>query len=185
MRTKAHTSAVSWWWWWVHMCVGRGVWHCLWKSVSGCGCPAGPVPLWCWFPSEQYSCWCCWPQTLWQALVPLHSPPSKPTIPQPLGLHQPSLPQAPKGPVSSHPTLCTLTFLFSFSQLAPHPSSSPILTAHLLTSSLLSRYLTDPSSVPSLRQDSFSDSTCVSNIISLCNWIWPRGVFSQNGSDLA
>lgn len=180
--TKAHTGAASRWWWWVHMCVGRGVWHYLWKSVSGCGCPACSamvlISLW------QCSCWCCWPRTLWQALVLLHCPPFSPTIPQSLGLHQPSLCQAPKSPVSSCPTLhaLTLTCLCSFSRLSPCPSSS-ILTAQLLTSPLLSLFLTDLISVPPLREDSLPDSTCVSNIISSCNWIWPRGIFSQNGSD--
>lgn len=159
--------------------------------------PLVEVCEWMWLPCRacsavvlislwQCSCRCCWPWTLWQALVPLHSSPSNPTTPHSLGLHQPSLPQAPKSPVSSRPTLCTLTLtcLCSFSHLAPRPSSSPVLTAQLLTSSPISLYLTDLSSVPPLREDSLSDSTCVSNIISSCNWIWPRGIFSQNGSDL-
>lgn len=187
MRTKAHT------YWCCVMMVVVGPYVCGQRGMA----LLVKVCEWMWLPCRacsavvlislwQCSCWCCWPRTLWRALVLLHCPPFSPTIPQSLGLHQPSLRQAPKSPVSSCRTLraLTLTCLCSFSHLSPCPSSS-ILTAQLLTSPLLSLYLTDLSSEPPLREDSLPDSTCVSNIISSCNWIWWRGIFSQNWSDLA
>lgn len=170
---------------------GGGGSICVWAEGYGTTCEslwvdvaALPVLPWCWSLSDSAAVgaaghepcdkpWCC-----------STASPFSPTIPQSLGLHQPSLCQAPKSPVSSCPTLhaLTLTCLCSFSRLSPCPSSS-ILTAQLLTSPLLSLFLTDLISVPPLREDSLPDSTCVSNIISSCNWIWPRGIFSQNGSD--
>lgn len=168
-RTKAHSGAVRWWWW-VCLYVGRGVMAPL---VKGCE--------WMWllcracsalrFIPSDCSCWCCWPQILWPALVLLHSPPSNPTISWSL-----DLPQAPKSPVSSCLTLrgLTLTCHCHFSHLAPHPSSFILLA-------LLSLHLADLSSMSPLMEDSLPDSTSVSNIISPCNLsLARRGVTWHN-----
>lgn len=155
-----------------HVCGQRGIA----PLVKGCE--------WMWWSSRACSAEVL--ISLWLQLLvllatdPVTSPGASP-LPSIQSYH-PSVSGPPSGSkksceLLSH-SLCPHPNLPLLSCLAPHPSSS-VLTA------LLSLHLADLSSMHPLMEDSLPDSTSVSNIISPCNWVQPRGIFSQKGSDLA